>query len=415
MATSPCSSSAPELAASAARCRHFGACGGCSIQDRPYEAQLALKEARLKELLADAWPGPLPVRPSPEPWYYRNKMEFSFTATHDWDPATRTRTPRGDTLGFKRKGRWDEALDLKECFLLSPEAPALLESVRSWAKAEGLKAYDLRAKRGFLRHLVVREGKNTGQRLVMLVTAPGEIPESSFVEAVRRAYPATTVLWGVNPGASDAVNVPSPKVLYGPGTIEERLRLPDKEFLFRVSPSSFFQTNTRATEGLYGLLREKVRRAPPRELWDLYGGCGGIAFTAADLVEKIVSVELIESASADSRANAVMNGISNVDFICAKVEDWLPKVEPERLKGVTLLLDPPRAGLHPKVVKALLALRPERLLYVSCNPKIFAGELKALRGAWRLESLEALDLFPHTEHVELVAELAPLMLSSSNS
>lgn len=388
----------------AARCRHFGVCGGCSLQDRSYEDQLALKAERLRALLGDRVPA-LAVRPSPETWYYRNKIELAFTQTFDWNKATRVRTPLGPTLGFKRKGNWAEAFDLKECFLMSPEIPALLDAVRGWAAKHGLEAYDLRRQRGFIRHLLVREAKNTPDRMVVLLTAPGTLPEAELVEAVRAAYPATTVLWGINDKLSDVAQAAAPKVLYGSGGIEEVLRLLGRPLRFRISPFSFFQTNTHATEGLYALLRDWIRERPSREVWDLYGGGGGIAFAVSDLAEKVLSVELVESSIADSRANAALNGITNVEFLRSKVEDFLPGVKPEHLDGVTVLLDPPRSGLHPKVVKALLALRPERVLYVSCNPKLFAQELPLLESAYRLARCEALDLFPHTEHVELVSEL----------
>ena len=253
------------------RCVHFGTCGGCASQNLPYEEQLRLKTEKVRAALASIKEVPEPrSHASPDIWFYRNKMEFSFGDVYP--PQAGGPTVK---LGMKPKGRWYEVLDLRECFLLSPEAAPLLARVRQWAEAEKVAPYNAHKKTGFLRHLVLREGKNTGERMVNLVTAPGDFPADSFAAAVREAYPATTILRGINDKASDVAVSDELSVLSGPGNITELLRFADRELEFRISPHSFFQTNTGAANLLYGRLRDWVKEEKPDTVLDLYCGGGG--------------------------------------------------------------------------------------------------------------------------------------------
>jgi 23S rRNA (uracil1939-C5)-methyltransferase len=389
-------------ATSSSRCRHFGSCGGCLTQDQAYEAQLAAKSAALGELFSPFWPSPIEPLPSPDVWYYRNKVELSFHLNYDKNPATGKLEPSNPALGFKRRGRWYETLDIEECFLLSPELSSLLGAVREWARAHDVPVYDQKTRRGLLRHLVVREGKNTGERLVMLLAAPGDLDRKSFARAVSSSYPATTILVGTNDSISDVAQAQSLETLEGPGFIRESLTVGPVKRTFRVSPFSFFQTNTRATEKLYGLARDWVADEKPKTLLDLYGGSGTIGLSVNDLAGKVVSVEAVASATADGHVNAEAAGAANIEFVSAAVEAWLPGRD---LEADAAIVDPPRSGLHPKALKALVERPLPRLLYVSCNPKLLARELPELFKAYRLEWIKAVDMFPHTEHVEAVASL----------
>ena len=387
------SSSRPEPAV-AARCRHFGTCGGCAIQDRPYEAQLAYKKERVSAALAGL-PGlpPLDIIGSPQVWNYRNKMEFSFGDVY---PPVEGQWLK---LGLKPKGRWYEILDLAECHLPSPEAAALLQSVRAWAVREKVAPYNGHKKEGELRHLVLREAKNRPERMAALVTSTGAIPEASFVEAVTAVYPATTILVGRNSKASDTAVSDSLKVLAGPGHVTETLRFSDGGSVdYRISPHSFFQTNTRGAEVLYGLLRSWTRELHAEVALDLYCGGGGIALALAGAAAKIVGVESNPAAVADAKANAALNGLTNCDFYGGQVEFLLPSLLD--MKPQAAVVDPPRAGLHASAVKALLAGPPPVLFYVSCNPDALGRDLKTLSATYRVERMTAVDLFPHTEHVE---------------
>jgi len=395
------SSSPANTRAIGARCRHFGSCGGCAMQDREYPRQLELKCERVAALLDPLGLQPSRAHGSPKTWFYRNKMEFSFGDVYPpipGGPAVK--------LGLKPKGRWYEILDLAECFLLSEETPALLKAVREWAEREKLLPYNSRRHTGFLRHLVVREGKNTGERLVLLVTAPGEFPAESFVEAVKAVYPATTIMRGVNGKLSDTANCDSSGVLEGTGFITEALRFPGQELRFRVSPSAFFQTNTSGTELLYGLLRDWTKEAGAKVALDLYCGGGGIGLSLAGVCEKVIGAEVTPSAVADARANAELNAVKNIQFFVGQVETMLPSLL--AFSPDLVVVDPPRAGLHAKALETLLESGAPQIFYVSCNPEALARDLTRLVERYSVFRCEVVDLFPHTEHVETVVWLKRL-------
>lgn len=382
----------------AARCRHFGTCGGCSLQDRPYEAQLAYKKDKVLAALKGIAGLPAPsVLGSPQVWNYRNKMEFSFGDVFPPVPGQWLK------LGMKPKGRWYEILDLQECHLPSPEAAPLLAAVRTWAEKEKVPPYNSHKKEGQLRHLVLREAKNRDERMVVLVTTTGDIPKESFVQAVTSVYPATTILLGANKKESDTAVSDSLEVLLGPGHVTETLNFPDGSVDYRISPLSFFQTNTLGTQVLYGLLRDWTKELGAKTILDLYCGGGGIALSLAGACGKVVGVESNLAAVADAKANAALNGLNNCDFYGATVEFLLPSLLD--MKPEAAVVDPPRAGLHAAAAKALVDASPPVLFYVSCNPESLARDLKALAPRYSVDRLVVVDLFPHTDHVETVAWL----------
>lgn len=382
-----------------ARCRHFGTCGGCSLQDRSYESQLAHKQEKVRAALKGIESLPaLSILGAPAIWNYRNKMEFSFGDVYPPEAG------RWLKLGMKPKGRWYEILDLQECRLPSPEAAPLLAAVRSWAEDEKVPPYNSHKKNGQLRHLVIREAKNRPERMVVLVTTTGDIPRKSFVEAVLSVYPATTILLGGNAKLSDTAVSDSLEVLTGPGHVTETLRFPDGSVDYRISPHSFFQTNSLGAQVLYGLLRDWAREVKAKTVLDLYCGGGGIALSLAGAAEKILGVESNKSAVEDAKANADLNGLKNCDFYGGAVEFLLPALLD--MKPEAVVADPPRAGLHAKAAATLLEMAPPALFYVSCNPESLARDLKALGARYRVERLACVDLFPHTDHVETVARLS---------
>ncbi|NNN06738.1 MAG: 23S rRNA (uracil(1939)-C(5))-methyltransferase RlmD [Elusimicrobia bacterium] len=385
--------------APASLCRHFGTCGGCAIQDKPYDDQLAYKKDKIVAALKDVAGLPaLSMLGSPSVWNYRNKMEFSFGDVYPPVPGQWLH------LGMKPKGRWYTILDLEECRLPSPEAAPLLAAVRAWAAAEKVPPYNSHKKEGQLRHLVLREAKNRAERLVLLVTVTGEIPKDSFVAAVKSVYPATTILLGRNEKVSDTAVSDSLEILTGDGFVTETLNFPDGSLDYRISPQSFFQTNTLGTQRLYGLLRDWTRELNAQLMLDLYCGGGGIALSLAGACAKVIGVESNRDAVADAKANAALNGLSNCEFYGAAVEFLLPALldmEPD-----AAVVDPPRAGLHAAAAAALLAASSKVLFYVSCNPESLARDLKMLAPRYRVERLVGVDLFPHTDHVETVAWLS---------
>jgi len=373
-------------------CRHFGVCGGCAFQDKPYGEQLAAKEQIVRHVVEPFRPERfLPIRPSPQAYFYRNKMEFAFGGVLG-GPAL---------LGLREKGRFNRIVSLEECLLLSPEVPALLESVRRWADEEKVPTYHLRAHKGFLRYLAVREGKNTGERMVHLVTAPGELPRDSFLAALKRSgVPVTSAVWSVNEALSDVAYGKVSAVLSGSGSITEELL----GRRFRISPTAFFQTNTRGAEILYKIVAEALGGGA-ETLFDFYCGSGAIGLCCADAGRRVIGVEVHAPAVEDARLNAREQGADRAEFHAADAAAFVRLPEWMSLWGspsTAAVFDPPRTGLSAPV-RELLVTRPlERWIYVSCNPEALARDLPALAGTYRLESVQPVDLFPHTEHVETV-------------
>lgn len=388
-------------------CRHFGECGGCQHQDVPYPEQVERKAAELCEMFRDFWEKPIPVVPSPEAWHYRNKVDFAFGRKRYPEPPP-PGFERESVLGFKAKGRWYHPLDIEECRIGPEGLSPLLNAVREWMRAQGLEAFDARSKKGFLKVLLVREGKRTGERMVVLITGDGGFDRQSFVETVLAAYPATSIYRGIFRGGPDVASADETELLFGTPTIDECLDIDGRELRFRLSPFSFFQTNTLAAEMLYLEIRQWVKAVSPRMLYDLYGGAGGIALTCADLVQHVWSVENAESASQDGAYNAQRNGMKNVGFLALKVENYLRALRDEGpLESDTAVIaDPPRSGMAPKAVRRLVQLRPPAILYVSCKPAQLVEQLPAFLEAYRINDIKAFDLFPHTDHVEVVASLA---------
>ncbi len=387
-------------------CPHFGECGGCLTQDVPYPEQVARKQAALTELFREVWPGPLPVAPSPRVWYYRNKIELKYDRRHYPEPPPKDFV-RETVLGFRRRNRWNITLDLAECRLFAPELPALLARLGAWQRAAGVPHYQPRRDVGCLRHLVLRAGQRTGERLACLITAPGPFNAPPFVAAVHAAWPGASVLRGEHAGVNDMAVAETIEVLAGQPCVHEELVIPgpagERHLRFRIPPFGFFQVNPGAVELLYGAIRAGVRERPPARLYDLYGGAGAIALVCADLCGDIVSVDSFPAAAADGATNLALDGVTHVQMVTAPVEDWLPAATLD--PAATAVLDPPRQGLHPRVVETLVNRGPRELFYVSCHPEALARELPLLLAAYRLTSLAAFDLFPHTPHVELLARL----------
>lgn len=412
------------------QCRHFGLCGGCSYQDLSYEQQLSEKKEGLTHLFHDYWRDPIPLTPSPVLWHYRNKIDPSFSFKWYEDAPPRD-FPRETVLGFKEKGRWRRPLELEECRIAPQGVELLFPALREWVASTGHSAYHSRQNKGYLRHVLVRDGKRSGERMLMLITSPGALPDpDGFVEMVQSVFPCTSIYHGTFSGRAEVAFAEASSLLYGQERIEERMaRLCEEDwevtaptapdpvlflqnekkqdaFLhFDISPMSFFQTNPLGAERLYGCIRSWCREATRPVLYDLYGGMGSIALHVADLYPEIISVEEVADASADGRKNMLRNGVNHIEFITSTVQDIFKK-HPlgERLQAESdVIVDPPRSGLHPKALKGLLEWAPSRLLYVSCNPARLEAEMEALTERYHLQSLRAFDLFPHTPHVEVVA------------
>jgi len=386
------------------RCSHTAECGGCVYQELTYSAQLEAKARQVRENLSRIAgiqaPEPDPPLPAPDLFHYRNKMEFSFSP-RAWDPAGLPETPGPDpALGLHVRGRFDAVFDVCDCALTSPEVNRLVGFIRSEARARGIPGYHSRDLRGVLRHLLVRTSHATGEWLVALVVRE-EVPGlREIAEACRERFPqiAGFLLW-IYPGVATIARGDEEILLYGRDRIVERLL----DLEFELSASSFFQTNSAAAEGLVATVRAFSR--PVRALLDLYCGVGTLGLALAGTCERLVGIESVPGAVADAERNAKRNGITHARFETATVEGWLPHAR--EIRPEMVVIDPPRAGMHPKALAGLASLAPPAILYVSCNPSTLARDLADLAAdGYVAERMRILDLFPHTPHVETVVRLA---------
>jgi 23S rRNA (uracil1939-C5)-methyltransferase len=377
-----------------APCAHYPACGGCRFQDLAYEAQLDAKAQQVADALTRIGRLPDVELEPPEPaesvFHYRNKLEYSFSGS-----------PAEPALGFHRAGRWDEVLDIERCWLTTDLGNAIRNAVKEWARTEGLAPYDQERQEGYLRHLVVREGRNTGQALVVLVTAPGELAAAdSFLETLRAFPEVRSIHWAVNDSPAEVTNLPT-RLLWGGEAIEDELL----GLRFRIRPNAFFQTNTAMCEVLYRLAGEYAALTGEETVYDLYCGTGTIALSLARDALTVWGIESSEESVACAVENAELNGLVNAAFFAGDVGADVEELRDRAGAPDVVVVDPPRAGLTGKALRRIGRLAAPRLVYVSCNPTTLAGNAKELTSEWgyRLERARPVDMFPHTPHVETVA------------
>ncbi len=399
------------------RCRHFGVCGGCSLQHLDHSAQLEAKREQVRDCLVRL--GGLagvevePALGSPAVYEYRNKMEFSFSATRwleEHELAGDTAVEDRFGLGLHVRRRFDRVVNLERCHLMPEWVSEVVRRVRSAARESGLPPYSTRTHEGFWRFLVVREGVHTGDRMVHLIThrAP---PGSGRAEAVERIADRlrdpelgiTSLLHGTTVSKASVAFCEEVRVLAGEPVIRERLL----GETYGIGPNTFFQTNTRGAEALFREALDRGGFGPEETVWDLYCGVGALSLPAARRARRVVGMELVAESVEAARRNAERNGVENVEFLAGDIRALL--ADPTlgaAFRPDAVILDPPRDGIHADVAAALLALAPERIVYVSCNPATLARDLAALvPGGYRPGAVLPVDLFPHTAHVECVATL----------
>ena len=394
---------APSPARVEPRCPHFGTCGGCLFQHLAYEKQLELKGRYVKRVLEKAGvtrSGAVtvePVTPSPDLYHYRNKMEFAFAER--WGELVVGLRERGDPAR-KSRGR---TVGLSQCPIFSPAVEAVFPEVVAFAVGKGLPPHNTRTGRGVLRHLVLREGKRTGDIMALLVTAPVEgVDFGPLAERLAAALPRLKCFLHVtNRRVSDTIGFEETRTLLGAPTIEEKLA----GLAFRISPQAFFQTNTAAAELLYGRIAALAGLDGRSRVLGLYCGSGAIELALARSVGRVTGVDSLPENIRNAEENAARNGITNASFVAGTVEDFLkdpPGEDPD-----ALILDPPRPGLTPKARTSVLALDVPKIVYVSCNPEALARDLRGfLARGYRIETILPFDFFPHTPHLETLTVLA---------
>ena len=366
---------------------------GAPWQVLPYERQLEIKHAQVDDALRRI--GRLSgfeleeIVPAVEPWRYRNKLEYSFGTDADGRLV----------CGFHAPGRWEEIVELTDCLLASEPANAARERVVEWCRAQGLSAFDRRTHEGFLRNLVVREGRRTGELQVRLVTSPGELDRAGLIAA---AQPLGGLLWTRTDSVAETTQEGETELLDGGDRLEEEIG----GMRVRISSTAFFQTNTEMAERLYGLAIDYAAATGTERVYDLYCGIGTIGLLIAPRVAEVWGLELVEEAVADAIANARLNEVENAQFFAGDVRLVLRELVQRAGRPDTLVVDPPRSGLSQKVVRRIIEAGPRRIVYVSCNPTTLAPNAAQLvEAGYALRRVRPVDMFPQTPHIECVALL----------
>lgn len=371
------------------KCSFAGSCGGCFMQHVAYEDQVQAKQKFLTSLF-EKNNIPLEIGEvvhSPDTFYYRNRMDYP--------------VGRNGEIGLKPAGMWKSVLNLTECFLLSEETPTILQTVRDWMSAHALTGWDAVKHTGYIRYVVIREGKRTNERMITMIcnTHPENLDvQKVWDDLVARLQPFVTTLYrGMQTSITDISETNDLELLCG----KEELHEIAGGITFAISPFSFFQTNTKAAEKLQAYVVDEVMQATSSDSYvlDMYCGTGFLTLPLAQKNVNVKGVELVDAAIIKAKENAIANNV-HAEFIALKAEDHIKSMKKD--EHDIIIIDPPRAGLHPKVIEKLCEVQPKTLVYVSCNPSKLVEELPKFLEVFAIKNVRAFDMFPHTPHVELV-------------
>lgn len=393
------------------RCEHFGTCGGCRWQHLPYEFQLKCKQQQVKDALERIAkvdiPEISPILGSKNIWEYRNKMEYTFS-NKCWLTYEQMRSgeefPDRNAAGFHIPGAFDKVLDINKCHLQDDFGNQLRLFIKDYGKQHGYSFYDLRAQQGLLRTLMIRIA-STGEIMAVMVFGENDMSRiTPLLEAIRDNFPQiTSLLYVINLKVNDTISDQNIITYSGKPYIEE-----DMEGLkFRVGPKSFYQTNSLQAYELYKVTRDFAELTGDELVYDLYTGTGTIANFVAGRAKKVIGIEYVPEAIEDAKLNSSINGIGNTLFYAGDMKDVLTdEFVAEHGHPDVMIVDPPRAGMHQDVVNVILNAAPKRIVYVSCNPATQARDLAMLDAKYRVDAIQPVDMFPHTQHVENVVKLS---------
>ena len=391
-------------------CQHFGVCGGCKWQMLPYAKQLQYKQQEAEQNLlrigkiTDAIM--LPIVGADDERYYRNKLEFTFSNKR-YLTSEEIGNDNIDTLqnslGFHAPRIFDKTISIFECFLMDDVNNRIRNTMREIATENNYPFYDIRLHTGWLRNLIIRYC-STGELMVNLCINYEDVENTKkIMEALLAAVPEiTTLLYTINPKWNDTIYDLTPQVYFGKGYVTEKL----ENFEFIISPKSFFQTNTKQAEKLYSIARDFAELTGEEIVYDLYCGTGSIGIFVSPLAKKIIGVELVEDAIEDAKKNAANNNITHADFFAGDVikicnDDFFEK----HGRPDVVITDPPRAGMHEKLVNKLLEIAAPVIVYVSCNTATMARDMLLLSEKYTIEKTQPVDMFPQTHHIECVARM----------
>ena len=392
-------------------CPHFGVCGGCQWQMLPYEKQLEYKQQQVRDNLQRIGkvklPDMMPIIGASETRYYRNKVEYTF-GTRRYLTREELARPEIDNeenvVGYHARGMFDKIVDIQTCYLQGEPTNAIRLEVKDFARKNKFSFYDIRAHQGLLRTMQVRLCR-TGELMVNVVFGEDDqIKREALLDHMVKTFPQiTTLLYTINTKKNDSLNDLSPVAYHGKGYVIERL----EDFEFIIGPQSFFQTNTSQGEKLYQVTRDFAELSGKEIVYDLYCGTGSIGIFVSKGAKKIIGVEMIEAAIVDAKRNAEMNGLSaSTEFYTGDVveicdDDFFNK----HGRPDVIITDPPRAGMHEKLVRKIVDMSAPTVVYVSCNPATQARDLNLLDEKYEVTKIQPVDMFPHTLHIENVVQL----------
>lgn len=393
------------------RCEHFGTCGGCKWQHLPYDVQLDAKQQQVKDALDRIakieYPEIRHILGSESIFCYRNKMEYTFS-NKSWLTFEQMRSGEvfsdRDAAGFHIPGAFDKVLDIKKCHLQDDLGNRLRLFVKSFAKENGYRFYDLRNQEGFIRTMMIRIA-STGETMAVIVVAENDSDRiKHLLDNIRSEFPAlTSLMYVVNKKVNDSIADQDVILHSGKPYIEEEM----DGLRFRVGPKSFYQTNSRQAHTLYKVARDFAGLTGNELVYDLYTGTGTIANFISRQARKVIGIEYVEDAIKDARINSSVNNIDNTEFFAGDMKDVLTDEFIARHgRPDVIIADPPRAGMHQDVIDVILAAEPRTIVYVSCNPATQARDLQLLAAKYKIEAVQPVDMFPHTQHVENVVKLS---------
>jgi 23S rRNA (uracil1939-C5)-methyltransferase len=391
-------------------CQHFGICGGCKWQMLPYEKQLAYKQNEITQHLRRIGKIPLPAIAPILGAYpdrrYRNKLEFTFSNRRylsDEEINSASIIPQENALGFHVPRIFDKVIDIYTCHLMEEPTNLIKNTIRDFSKEQGYSYYDIKEHTGWLRTLILRIC-TTGEIMVNICFGYEDETERKklFDHLLLKVPGITTLLYTINPKMNDSINDLQPQVYLGKGYVMEKM----EDFQFKIGPKSFFQTNTYQGEQLYKITREFAELKGHETVYDLYCGTGSIGIFLSRQAGKVIGVEMIPEAIEDARENAGLNNISHAEFFTGDVVDVCNDAFfQEHGKADVIITDPPRAGMHEKLVRKILDMEAPTVVYVSCNTATQARDLNLLDEKYQVTRIQPVDMFPHTHHIENVAQL----------
>jgi 23S rRNA (uracil1939-C5)-methyltransferase len=391
-------------------CIHFGVCGGCSWQHLPYNLQLKYKEKQVRDNLTRIGkielPEISPIIGSSEEYFYRNKLEYTFSnkrwLTKD-EVESENKYEKEGALGFHIPGLFDKVLDITQCHLQPEPSNSIKNSVRDYALKNNLQFFDLREQKGFLRNIVIRNNLEGNIMVIVVLFHDDVAKREGLLDFLATEFPQiTSLMYVINSKKNDSLNDQNPVLYKGDAYLVEEM----DGLKFRIGPKSFYQTNTKQALELYRVTGNFAGLTGEEVVYDLYTGTGTIANYIAGTVGKVIGIEYVDEAVKDAEINSGLNNISNTSFFAGDMKDVLSEqFFINNGKPDVIITDPPRSGMHEDVVKAILNAAPDKIVYVSCNPSTQARDILLLSENYKVERVQPVDMFPHTHHVENVVLL----------